>query len=159
MCAGQVVPASPPQLMAQALPAEPLACPSFNLLIVDDSELIRTRLISLLDRVAGIASIDQAATLAHAMERVRYQPPDLVILDLHLPDGLGTEIIGSLKQMAPNLRIAVLTFCGEDAYRKQCLALGADWFFDKASEFDALLALVHDQIEQNQPEPGTRAKS
>lgn len=153
MRAAQFIHTDPSQATALALRLVPQARLSFKLLIIDDSELIRTGLISLLDCIAGIDSIDQASTLAHALERVRHQPPDLVILDLHLPDGLGSEIIGSLKQLDPNMRIAVLTFSSESRCRQQCLALGADWFFDKANEFDALLELVRRQVGQPQPYP------
>ncbi|PIW09234.1 MAG: hypothetical protein COW39_06055, partial [Comamonadaceae bacterium CG17_big_fil_post_rev_8_21_14_2_50_60_13] len=72
---------------------------SINLLIVDDSELIRASLIRFLERMEGIARIDQVVSLAHAMERVSQQSPDMVILDLQLPDGLGVGIIQPMKRL------------------------------------------------------------
>jgi len=119
---------------------------TFKLLIVDDSEPIRTRLCSLLEGVPGIAALDQAATLSEALVSVRRSPPTMLILDLNLPDGSGLEIIDSLKQMAPTLLIAVLTFYGHCSYRDRCLHLGADWFFDKGTEFELLLEVVHQQV-------------
>ena len=113
-----------------------------NLLIVDDSEPIRCALRALLGHVPGIASIREAATLAQALECVRSAPPDLVILDLFLPDGLSTRIIQPLKQLAPAPLVAVFTIRAESLYRQHCLALGADWFFDKGNETDALLDLI-----------------
>ena len=113
-----------------------------NLLIVEDSVLISGLLHDLLAGLPGIGRIDQAATLALALHSVRREPPALVILDLQLPDGNGMQIIGNLKQLSPELRIAMLTLHAENAYRHQCLALGADWFFDKATEIDALLREV-----------------
>jgi len=119
---------------------------TYNILVVDDSEPIRIRLCSLLASIHGISNIDQAGTLSEALARARLCPPDLVILDLHLPDGLGLEIIGSLKHMNPGLRIAILTLYGDSNYRQRCLTLGADWFFDKACQFDELLAVVRQQV-------------
>lgn len=126
---------------------------TFKLLIVDDSEPIRTRLCSLLEGVPGLATIKVATTLGEAIESVRRSPVAMLILDLHLPDGLGLEIIGSLKQMAPKLLIAVLTVYGQSSYRETCLARGADWFFDKGTEIDELLEVVRQQAAGSQPHP------
>jgi DNA-binding NarL/FixJ family response regulator len=116
-----------------------------NLLIVEDSVLISGLLRELLNGLPGIGRIDHAATLAQALQSVRCDAPTLVILDLQLPDGNGMQIIGSLKQLSPSLRIAVLTLHADNAYRNQCLNRGADWFFDKATDIDVLLRQVRQQ--------------
>jgi len=121
---------------------------TFKLLLVDDSEPIRTRLCSLLLSIDGIAAIEQADTLAAALVCVRRKPPAFVVLDLALPDGSGMDIIAELKYLAPAMRIAMLTLHGKGSYRQLCLARGADWFFDKADEFDALLEVVRQQVSQ-----------
>ena len=113
-----------------------------RLLIVDDSEQIRSRLRALLDSVPGITHIREAQTLDQALDSVRLEPPTLVILDMSLPDGLGMQIIQPLKRLTPTVLIAVLTMHGHIGIRKHCLALGADWFFDKLSDIDALLEVV-----------------
>lgn len=123
---------------------------SSHLLLLDDSELIRTSLRALLDRVEGIASIREAATLGEALDSVRHNPTTLVIMDLHLPDGLGMDIVHQLKQFAPLLWIAVLTLQPLPIYRQRCLALGADWFFDKATEVEDLLEVVRQHAAMNQ---------
>ncbi len=115
---------------------------TIHLLIVDDSEHIRTSLRALLGSVAGIASIREASTLMEALDSVRQDPPALVILDMRLPDGLGMDIIKPLKQLSPAVLIAVFTIHANPSYSKRCMALGADWFFDKATETDALLEVV-----------------
>jgi len=120
-----------------------------KLLIVDDSDLIRASLRRLLGSVVGIATIGEASTLGEALESVRINPPSLVILDLNLPDGLGMDIISQLKQMSPTLWLAVLTIHADPGYRQRCLALGADWFFDKATEIDPLLEVVRQLAAQN----------
>lgn len=131
---------------------------SFKLLIVDDSDLIRASLRRLLGSVAGIETITEASTLGEALDSVRINPPNLVILDLNLPDGLGLDIIKPLKQHSPALWLAVLTIHADPVYRQHCLALGADWFFDKATETDALLEMVRQLAAQNpmiNPNQGT----
>lgn len=113
-----------------------------HLLIVDDSEQIRTSLHALLNTVEGITSIRQAATLGQALDSVRQDPPTLVILDMRLPDGMGMDFIEPIKRLAPAVLIAMLTVYSHDALRRHCLELGADWFFDKFTETDDLLDVV-----------------
>ena len=115
---------------------------TIHLLIVDDSELIRTSLRALLGSVAGIAAIREACTLSDTLASVRADPPTLVILDMNLPDGLGMDIIKPLKQFSPAVLIAVFTIDANPICRQVCLARGADWFFEKATETDALLEVV-----------------
>lgn len=118
-----------------------------HLLIVDDSDLIRTSLRALLETVAGIDSIREAATLAEAMDCVRRDPPTLVILDMYLPDGLGLHIIQPMQQLAPALLIAMLTIHANYSVRKACLAQGAGWFFDKGVGIDDLLDVIRQLVE------------
>lgn len=131
---------------------------SIKLLIVDDSELIRASLINLFEHIEGVDSIDQAATLTHALVRVSLQSPDIVILDLHLPDGLGLDIIQSMKQLVPSLRVAVLTIHADHNYRRKCLERGSDWFFDKATEFDGLLEVVRQLASSNADQSASKSR-
>ena len=71
--------------------------------------------------------------------------PTLIVLDLQFPDGIGTELIDPLKLMAPTTQIAVLTNHAGEFNKRHCLASGADWFFDKSTEFDDLLDVVRYQ--------------
>jgi DNA-binding NarL/FixJ family response regulator len=119
---------------------------TIHLLIVDDSEQIRTSLRALLGSVPGIASIREASTSSEALASVRADPPALVILDMNLPDGLGMDIIKPLKQLSPAVVIAVFTIHAGPSYSKRCMALGADWFFDKATDADALLEVVRQHV-------------
>ncbi len=119
------------------------------LLIVDDSQQIRTSLRALLTTVAGITDIHEAATLGQALDSARKAPPTLVILDMSLPDGLGMNIIEPLKQLAPMALIAMHTVHAHDAFRKRCLELGANWFFDKFTDTKALLEVVRQHAAQD----------
>ncbi len=113
-----------------------------KLLIVDDSRLIRASLGSLLQTIPGIARIGEADSVKQAVETVLREPPDLAILDMHLLGRAGSQSICTLKLAVPSLRIAVLSIYGGYSYRQKCLVLGADWCFDKATEFEKLLELV-----------------
>lgn len=112
---------------------------TIQLLVVDDSEPLRRALRAMLSHAA---SVREAATLAQAMESVRLDPPTLLILDQHLPDGLGMNTIQPLKQLAPPLLIAMFSLDADSELRNRCLELGADWFFDKSTEIASLRDLV-----------------
>jgi two-component system OmpR family response regulator len=116
-----------------------------KLLVLDDSELIRSRLVGWLQAIHGMSEIDTAGTLEQALRCVERVLPTLAILDLHLPDGNTTQILPALKQLAPGMQIAMLTNDASEFNRNKCLQSGADWFFDKSTEFEKVLNLVKEQ--------------
>lgn len=117
-----------------------------KLLLVEDSELIRARLLSWIEPLSGITHIDAVHTLAQTLEHVHQHSPDLLILDLSLPDGNAVHRINTLRAMAPDMVIAIYTNDTSDFTRDKCLHAGADWFFDKSREFHELMTLVRQEI-------------
>jgi DNA-binding NarL/FixJ family response regulator len=115
---------------------------AMQLLIVEDSAHVRTSLIRLIECIPGVAPIHVADSLASARQQLREMAPALVVLDLQLPDGLGTALLETLRLLTPAVRIAVLTNEANAFNKRRCLQLGADWFFDKSTEFEALLQVV-----------------
>ena len=115
---------------------------TMKILVVDDSELILDRLVGLLHGLHGMAEIDTAETLAEALQRAQAGRPRLIILDFHLPDGNASQILPELKKIDPTMLIAVLTNDANAPNRVKCMQAGADWFFDKSTEFEKVLALI-----------------
>lgn len=113
-----------------------------NLLIVDDSDLIRDRLTSLFREVAGVDNIQTADSLADAVGKVKAVMLDLVVLDIHLPDGNAIHVVESMKADKPGIQIAMLSNDASTFNRKKCFEAGVDWFFDKSTEFDQVIAVV-----------------
>lgn len=120
-------------------------CHMMKLLVVDDSELIRSRLVSLLQGLPGMAKVDTAGTLTQTLERAAHCMSDMAIVDLHLPDGNAIRILPQLRQLVPDMHIAVLTNDASEFNRSRCLKAGADWFYDKSTEFEKVLELVQIQ--------------
>lgn len=118
---------------------------TMTLLIVDDSDLIQSSLLGLLQGIPGIDIIHCASSLTQALECVRKVVPTFLILDLHLPDGNAVSMMRPMKQLAPEMEIAILTNDASELNRVKCLATGADWFFDKSMEYDCLLDVVKNQ--------------
>lgn len=113
-----------------------------KILIVDDSELIRHRLAGFFD---GLATLDVATTLATARSCAFQRSYDIGVLDLQLPDGHALQRIPEFKQLLPGAQLVVLTNDADPYTRSCCLRAGADWFFDKSTEFEKLLTLVQQQ--------------
>jgi len=109
---------------------------------VEDSSVVRERLASLLAESKGIEVVGQAARAAEAIEAFQQLRPQVVILDLQLAEGTGFDVLKNLKQQRPAPLILVLTNYAYPQYRQKCLELGADFFFDKATEFDQVLKVV-----------------
>ena len=110
-----------------------------RVLVVDDSGEVRRRLVARLLEW-GLEIAGEAADAPEALRLARALRPQAVVLDLRLRLGSGIELIPPLK--AEGLVIAVLTNEVHHEYRRRCLALGADFFFDKSSEFDLVAGVL-----------------
>jgi DNA-binding NarL/FixJ family response regulator len=107
--------------------------------IVDDSQVIRDRLTARLETLEGIGSIKQAADVSSAYTALRTEIPDIVILDIQLPDGSGIDVLSKIKKENPHIIVIMLTNYPYSIIRRRCFELGADYFFDKSTEFDQVL--------------------
>lgn len=117
-----------------------------KLLILDDSELIRARLMDLLKEIPGLPAIEETGTLAQTLDCVERCQPAMAILDLHLPDGDSLQILPTLKRIAPDMQIAMLTNDATEFNRTKCLQAGANWFFDKSTEYELVLELIQKEM-------------
>jgi two-component system OmpR family response regulator len=122
-----------------------------NILVVDDSELIRLRLARQIEALPGVDRVMTASGCLLAQHLVASQPPALVVLDLHLPDGDPVRLIPQFKLDHPDLKVAVLTNDATDYNRRRCLQAGADWFFDKSTEFEQLLTQLRQLSDPTTP--------
>ena len=128
--------------MAGKAPLRPQGALAVKVQLVEDSSVVRERLASLLAESKGIEVVGQAARAAEAIEAFQQLRPQVVILDLQLAEGTGFDVLKNLKQQRPAPLILVLTNYAYPQYRQKCLELGADFFFDKATEFDQVLKVV-----------------
>jgi DNA-binding NarL/FixJ family response regulator len=112
-------------------------------LMVEDSALVRGRLIPMLAAFSGVRVVATAETAADALGWLRRHRCDLVLLDLSLRGGSGLTLLRKLRdrQGARTLRV-VLTNGANEAVRRHCRALGADAVFDKSIELDELFAFL-----------------
>jgi CheY-like chemotaxis protein len=103
--------------------------------VVEDSEIVRTRLVAMLAETRGVELAGEAASVADALARLPGGRADAVLVDLRLPDGDGFAVIRAAKALTPAPVIVVLTNYAYPELQAQGLAAGADWFLNKATEF------------------------
>lgn len=119
--------------------------PSLKVVLIEDSQLVRETIGSVLDELAGVQVVGGAADEAGALELLQRQRPDLAIVDLELRAGSGLGVLRALARHPDRFgcpRAVVFSNHDQAALRAYCLALGVEHFFDKASQIDDLLAYV-----------------
>lgn len=110
-----------------------------NVLVIDDEESIRDSLALTLGRNYRVAT---AATARHGLEMTRTSPPDMILLDIGLPDQSGLEIMPELRQSAPHAAIIVIT-AYEDVRTAICaMKAGAVDYLVKPVRLETLTAVL-----------------
>ncbi|MEP6942599.1 MAG: response regulator transcription factor [Betaproteobacteria bacterium] len=120
--------------------------PTLRVFVVEDSELIRKRIVENVRSIGGYEIVGFAESAQEAMRSIDSLRPDIVITDIRLKEGNGIEVVRHVRAnpYAPRPRIFVLTNYAFPEYKHQCSIAGADEFFDKSSEYDRFLELMHD---------------
>ncbi|HYW58446.1 MAG TPA: response regulator [Polaromonas sp.] len=109
-----------------------------TLLVVDDHTLFRRGLVALLSQDERFRVAGEAGDVGEALRCVERNPPDLILLDNHLPGVLGVDGIATLKDAAPGTRILMLTVSENEADLSAALQAGADGYLLKTVELDRL---------------------
>ena len=113
-----------------------------KVLIADDSAPIRERIIKLLSDLSNVEIAGEAIDGIETAVLVRKTKPDLVILDLQMPKLSGLEILPRLKEIDPSPVVVVLTNYSSGPMKAMCVRKGADFFFDKSTEFEKAIAVI-----------------
>ena len=112
--------------------------PELTIYIVEDSPLVRERLLEVVGEIPNSRVVGPAEAVAEALEGINRAQPRVLILDVQLRGGSGFRLLKQMRAAQidrPELVIVVTNYPSED-YRNASQACGADHFFDKASEFD-----------------------
>jgi len=118
-----------------------------NILLADDHAIMRKGLKDVLVEGLGPVTIGEAATGQEALEAVRKQAWDAVVLDVNLPDKNGIEVLKEMKVLRPSLPIIVLSLHPEDQYAVRMLKAGAAGYLTKESAPEQLVAAVRKALE------------
>lgn len=111
--------------------------------LVDDHEVVRQGVRSLLDGHEGIEVVGEAGSVEEAIRRVGFDQPDIVILDVRLPDGSGIEACREIRARWPEIRVLMLTsFADEEALFSSIMA-GASGYVLKQIKGNELVESIH----------------
>ena len=126
--------------MAPVDPVDPLDLPggghaagSVRVLVADDHPIVRGGLIALLDTLDGVEVVGQAGTGREAVRAAVEHRPDVVVMDLRMPDLDGVEATRLIRDRLPGLAVLVLTMFDEDVLVEGALAAGARGYLLKGA--------------------------
>jgi two-component system response regulator DevR len=102
-----------------------------RLLVVDDHEVVRQGLVSLLDRRTGFEVVAQAGSVAESIAAAERFEPDLVIMDVRLPDGSGIEACREIRAARPETRVIMLTSYPDEEAVLSAIIAGASGYLLK----------------------------
>jgi DNA-binding NarL/FixJ family response regulator len=120
-----------------------------TVLVADDHVILRTSIAFFLDDQPDIQVLAEAGTGREVLELFEKHAPDVLLLDLNMPDKSGLDILPQIRQLYPNTRVLVLTGRTEDAYIMRALQAGAHGYLLKTSPQEELLDAVHKVAEGN----------
>lgn len=112
-----------------------------TVLIIDDHQVVREGLRSALT-LAGFSVVGEAASKNEAIAQIAHKSPKVIIVDLHLPDGSGLEIVGWARKISQEIGIVVLTLSGSDEHLLAALQAGASAYVLKSAPLSEVLAAV-----------------
>ena len=121
-----------------------------TILIMDDAHLIRQLIVELLADIANVRRIIEATDARSAMQMFVEYHPQIAILDIQVPgDKNGMDVLKHLKRDAWAPAVIMLTNHATSSYRRACEQAGADYFFDKSTEFEQITAAVTTLIQRS----------
>jgi two-component system response regulator DevR len=113
-----------------------------RVLIVDDHEVVREGLRSLLNRHEDISVVGEAGTVGTAVEEAARLRPEVVIMDVRLPDGSGVEACREIRQVNPDTKVIMLTSYADDEAVFASILAGAAGYLLKQTRGQALAEAI-----------------
>lgn len=119
------------------------ASSTVRLLLVDDHEVVRAGLRTLLTQHDHVSIVGEASTVAEAVSRAARLKPDVILMDLRLPDGSGVDACRDILTANPGIRVIFLTSYADDDSVLAAVLAGAHGYVLKEIDSAALLRAIH----------------
>ncbi|TDX01970.1 response regulator [Dinghuibacter silviterrae] len=113
-----------------------------TILVVDDYELIVERLTALLEELAYVAQVWSARSYTESVALLGTQVPDIALLDIHLPDRSGIDLLDYIKDRYPAVRVIMISNQVNPTYKVLCQEKGADFVIDKSNDYEMIPNLI-----------------
>ncbi len=104
-----------------------------RVLIADDHALVRAGIRALVERIDGVVVVGEAGKGSEALELVRQFCPDLILLDITMPDGNGFEVLDQVTKLYPEIKVIVLTVHEAGEYAIRAIREGAAGYLPKSA--------------------------
>ena len=122
-----------------------------SVFVVEDSPAIRERLVEMLAHVDGATLVGEAETALDAIDGIRRCAPDLVLLDIHLREGSGLDVLRAMRGATGRPMFVVLSNDTSAKQRSACLAAGAMHVLDKSLDFLRITEIISTFALQDNP--------
>jgi DNA-binding NarL/FixJ family response regulator len=119
--------------------------------IVEDNQTLREGFATLLNRTPGFQCVCTCGTVAEALRQIPRAAPDVVLMDIQLPDSTGVECTAKLKQQLSDLHIVILTVYEDSERIFQALRAGACGYLLKRAQPEKILAAIKEAHEGGVP--------
>jgi two-component system response regulator DevR len=113
-----------------------------RVLIVDDHEVVRVGLRTLLSSVPSVEVVGEASSASTALPEVKRAAPDVVLLDVRLGDGSGFDVCREIQNLEREVRVLVLTSFADDNIIVDAISAGADGYLLKEVNREALISAI-----------------
>ena len=122
------------------MPAEEKS--AIRVLLVDDHEVVRRGLRALLDAQDGIEVVGEAGSAKDAVRQVGFNSPDVVMMDVRLPDGSGVEATRRIRQRFPDVAVLILSSFADQEALVSSIEAGASGYLLKRVDTEAIVDAV-----------------
>jgi DNA-binding NarL/FixJ family response regulator len=113
-----------------------------RVVVIDDHEIVRRGLVDLIEAENDLSVVGDAGTAAAAIDLARQHAPDVVLMDVRLPDGSGVEACSRIRRELPDTRVLMFTSFADPDALESALAAGASGFLLKRVHLNALAGAV-----------------
>ncbi len=116
--------------------------PQIRVLLCDDHEVVREGLRTLISRQKGMLVVGEAGTVAEAVEAAAKSKPDVVVMDVRLPDGSGVEACRTIREARPETKVIMLTSYADDEALFASIVAGAAGYLLKQTRGQAVIDAI-----------------
>ena len=119
-----------------------------NVFIADDSSILRERLVAMLSEIDAVEIVGTAKDGIESTERILEIRPEIAVLDIRMPN----DVLRDIKTGCPETKIIMLTNYPYPQYQRKCLDEGADYFFNKYTDFEKVVEIIDQLASAADPE-------
>ncbi len=121
---------------------------TIRILVIDDHALVREGLRRAISTEKNLTVVGEAASKREAIAQISKHNPEVIVVDLHLPDGSGLEVIAWARSLSQEIGIVALSFSAMPEHALACLQSGASAFVDKSAPLRELISAIKESFEK-----------